>query len=459
MAISSLGVGSGLDLNSIISSLMKVEQQPLVALQTKEASYQSRISALGSLKGVLSSLQTAAGSLIPSSGQTASEKYSTFKAKSGDESIATATVSGGTAAANYSLSNITLASAEQARKSETALGIPLSGDGTLSIQVGGSAAVNVNVVAGSSPSDIAKAINSADSKVTASVINDGTTKHLIISAKETGAGNTISITGSTGWEGFNYRATSAPGDSNAWIQQQSAASASVDINGLTITSTKNTISDAISGVTINLLKASASGTTLNITQDTTTSITVALNSFITAYNSASSTMKSLGAYNEATKVAGALQGDATLRSAQNQVSRLLTNAVGSGDFRVLSDIGVSLQKDGTLKLDTAKLNKALESNFSGVSSLVSAVGTSFKSNLDTLIDSGGIITSATDNANRMIKDLQKRQDALEARLERVQTRYTKQFSALDTLLAGMNQTSSALSQMLANLPGSSSNDN
>lgn len=457
--ITSLGVGSGLDLSSLVSGLMAAEKAPLTALQSKQTKVESRISALGTLKSVLSALQTSASALIPGTGQTASAKFSTFAVKSGDDTIATATAGSGAAAASYSLSNITLASAEQLRKSETALGIPASGsNGTLSIKVGSGDSVDVSIAPGASLSDIAKAINNSEAKLTASVINDGTNKHLVLTAEETGVANTISLTGSVGWEGFNIRPTTAPTNTNSWVSQQSAASASVDINGLTITSTTNSLTDAVSGVTINLLKASSSGTSLKVTQDTTTSITSALNSFVTAYNTAASSMKTQGAYNAATKVAGSLQGDATLRSAQSQVSNLLTTRYGTGDLQTLSDIGIALQKDGTLKLDATKLNKALTTNASAVSELVANVGSGFKTGLGNLIDSTGAITSATESANRLVKELKNRQQAMQLRLDNIQARYVKQFSSLDTLIAGMNQTSASLTSLLSNLTNNNNNN-
>lgn len=456
--ITSLGVGSGLDLSSIVSGLMAVEKQPLTALKTKQSTVESRISALGTLKSALASLQTAAGNLVPGTTQTLAEKFSSFTAKSADETVATATAKSGVAATKYTLTNITLASAEQVRKTETALGIPSgTGSGTLSIKVGSGDSVDVSVNKGASLTDIAKAINSSKAGVTASVINDGTAKHLVITAKESGANNTISITGSTGWEGFNFRPSSASADTNSWVSQQAATSASVDVNGLTITSQSNTISDAVSGLTINLLKASSAGTTINVTQDNTSSITSALNAFVTAYNTAASSMKSMGAYNATTKVAGALQGDAVLRSAQAQVSRLVTAKYGTGDLQTLSDLGISLQKDGTLKLDSTKLNKAIENDFAAVSEMVSAVGTGFKTGLNSLIDSSGSVTSATESANRLVKELQKRQEAMQDRLDKIEERYVKQFSALDTMIAGFNQTSSSLASMLSALEVNNSN--
>lgn len=465
MAISSLGVGSGLNLSGIISSLMQVEQQPLIALQKKQASVQTRISALGTLSDTLTALQTAAKGLIPSNTQTASDKFTTFKAVSGDSSVATVTASAGAMASSYTLKNITVATAEQVRKDQTALSIPGSGTGTLSIKVGSGTSVDVSVTGASSLSDIAQAINSAKADVTATVINDGTANHLVISAKNTGASNSISITGSLGWEGFDYKPTTATGNINSWFQQQGATSASVDVNGLTIHSESNTLgSSTIPGLTINLLKESTAGTTLSVTQDSTASITAALNSFIKSYNDAVTSMKNLGAYNETTKVGAALQGDSTLRSAKNQVVSFLFTPQGSGSYKTLSDLGVSLQKDGTLKLDTGtsgttnKLTKAIETDFSAVANLVSSVGSTFSAGLEKLVGTSGNISSVQESAKERIKTLERQQEILQARLDRVEARYTKQFSALDTLVSNMNQTSSSLTAMLADLTASTGNN-
>ena len=186
-------------------------------------------------------------------------------------------------------------------------------------------------------------------------------------------------------------------------------------------------------------------------------MTTAVNSFVKTFNEAAKSMKDLGYFNADTKQAGALQGDSTLRGATSQVRSLLqTTAGGSSAYQTLSNIGIALQTDGTLKLDTTKLNAAIAADYAGVTSLVSTVGTRFKESLEGLVGTSGNITAATDSANRLIKDLGKRQTALLDRLNQVEARYRKQFSALDTLVASMNKTSSYLTQQLANLPGAAS---
>lgn len=465
MAISSLGAGSGLDLGGILNSLMQVEQQPLIALQQKEASYQSRISALGSLSSALAGLQTAAKNLAPTTGQSATDKFSTFRATSADNAIATATATTGAGGSTYSLSNIVLAKAEQIRK--TGLTIPPltdgTQDGTLSIKVGTGAAIDVEVKGGSTLAEVRDAINVSKAGVTASIINNGTSDYLILTAKETGASNQITITGSdANWNSFDYTPPAIPTQGytqNSWTEQVAAQSASVDVNGLNITSSTNSISTAISGVTLNLVKESAAGTTITVSKDTTSTLTSSLNAFIKAFNDAAKSMKDLGAYNATTKSGGVLLGDATLRTAQSQVSSFLTKPAGGDSvYQTLSNIGIALGKDGTLTLDSAKLSKAVESDFAGVSTLVSHVGTTFSKGMDALVGTTGNIAAATESTNRMIKALTERQEALSLRLVQIETRYRKQFTALDTLVSSMNKTSSYLTQQLANLPGASSSN-
>lgn len=465
MAISSLGVGANMDLNSILTNLMQLEQKPLVALQTKEASYQARVSSLGLLKGSLSSLQTAAKSFIPTTGQLATDKFATLKASVADSSILTASATTGASAANYTLSNVKLAQAEQIRKNETSLGIPAT-DGTLSIQVGSATAVNVNVTGGSSLNQIATAINNASAGVSAAVVNDGSINHLVITANNSGASKQITITGSdvgsTGaWDGFNYTPPAVPTESytsNAWTEQQAAKSASVNLNGIAITSDTNTISSAISGVSLTLLKESTTGTTLAVSKENSSNLSAALTSFVKAYNDSAAVMKNLGAYDPATKKAGGLQGDSSLRNTQSQVRSWIFSAVGgSSTYQTLSDIGVSVEKDGTLKLDSTKMNKAIAADFTGVANLVAAVGTTFKDGLEGIVGTTGSIKAATDNTTQMVKAIQKRQTALLDRLTKIEARYSKQFSELDKTMSSLTATSTKLTQQLDSLPGFTSN--
>jgi len=455
--ITSLGSGSGLDLEGLLTKLMGVEQQPLVALQKKQTSYESTISSLGSLSSVLSSLQTAAAAMVPDTGTTATNKYASYKTSVADTSIATASASSSAATGTYSLTDIKLATAQQIQK--TGVTVP-SGAGTLSIKVGTGTAVDVSIKADSSLSDVVSAINESGAGVTASVVssveNGVTTDHLFVTSNTTGAANTISITGSgTGWTGsdFDYSGTAT----NDWSQTaDTGTDASLKINGITTTSASNTLTTAVSGLTINLV--SAGSTTVTVTKDSTTSLTSVLNAFVTAYNSANSKMGSLGTYNATTKVAGDLQGNATLRTAKNQLTNLMFDTVagGSSDIQRLTDIGISMAKDGSLSLDTTKLNKAITSDYSTVANLVSKVGKAYDTTLDNIVGTSGSLVTATKSYTTMVSDLKDRETELSDRLDKIEARYRKQFTALDNLISQLNSTSSYLTQQLKSTSSSSS---
>ena len=445
--VSSLGSGSGIDLEGLLTKLMTAEQAPLTALATKVSSTNTRISSLGTLNSALASLQTAAQAMKTSAGQTAASKYSTFSASVADTAIATVSTTTGAAAGTYKLTDIVLATAQQITKS--GVSAP-TGAGTLSIQVGSGTAISVAMDANSTLADVASAINESGAGVTASIVTSGSSSYLTFTANDTGAANTITVTGtdtdggSTWQTAFGYSSSAA----NSWTQKTAAADASLKIDDVAVTSASNTLT-SISGLSINLLKAGS--TTVTVTKDSTTSLTSALKAFITAYNSANSTMASLGTYNATTKVAGALQGNSTLRTAQNQVRALLFSnpTGGTSPYQLLSDIGVSVAKDGSLSLDSTKLNKAITADFSTVANMVAKIGAAYDTTLKTIVGSDGSIAAAQKSANATIKDLNNRQTTLSTRLTKIEATYRAQFTALDTLVAKMKTTSSYLTQQFA----------
>lgn len=451
------GITSGLDVKSLVSQLMAVEQQPLVALNKKEATQQAKISAFGSLKSVLSTLKTAAESLIPGAGITALEKYTTTSASLSDATLATASATNAAAAGSYALTDIVLAKSQQIHK--TGLAMPADA-GTLEITVGTGTAVSVAIGANSTLANVRDAINASSAGINASIINNGTSDVLILTAKNSGEDNTITIQGSTtagdgsAFDIFDY---TSPGTNNGWTEQVAAGDASVKVNGIQVTSATNTISSSITGVTLNLVKEGAGPTTLTVSKSNS-SITSSLNAFITAYNSAVTTMKSLGNYNAETKTASTLTGDSTLRMAQAQLRSTIFEANGGSnpDLQRLSDLGVSVQLDGTLKLDSSKLTKAIANDESGVAQLVSDVGTRFKTATSRLVDTEGVVSSKIDGINSTIKDIGKRRDALNLLLTKIEANYTRQFTALDVQLTKLQSISSSLTSQLASLPSASS---
>ena len=460
-SISSPGIASGLDVNGIISKLMALEQKPLTKLATKEADYNAKLTAYGSLKGSLSSLQTAAKALATTS--TIAGKAASVS----DATVLAASASSTAAAGSYSLSVTQLATAHTVR-STTNYGATTDtfNTGTLAISINGGAAVNVTIDSSNNTlAGISQAINDANAGVTATIVNDGTTNRLLLSSKTSGSIGAITVAATDSGSGGTNALSGL--DSASLVQTQAANDAQVTINGLSITRSSNTITDAISGVTLNLAKgtvASPGNAILTVANDTAAT-TTAISSFVTAYNTAVGLLKSDTAYNAATKTAAVLSGDSTVRSLQAQLSNLVhTSVTGiAGGISTLSDIGISVQGDGTLATDSAKLAATLADPAKDVSALFTqtTVGNEgifvrFNTILHTEVGYSGLIATRTDGITASIKSIGTARDALNMRLAKIEAQYRTQFTALDTMMTQMQKTSQYLTQMLANLPGSSS---
>jgi flagellar hook-associated protein 2 len=406
MSISSPGIGSGLDINGIVSKLMTVESQPLTTLATKEASYQAKLSAYGSLGGALSSFQSAIQALNDPT------KFQSLTASSSDTTVATATAGPTAVAGSYALNVSQVAQSQQlvaAGQSSTAAAIGLGTSTTLTFDFGtisGGALTAYNSTTGTggtyssstftsngngtktvtidatnnSLSGIRDAINNANIGVKATIINDGGASpyRLVLTSANMGQNNSIKISASAGGDATLSAFLSQDPAAVQNLQQTVAAqNTQMTVNGVFVSKASNTITDVIPGVTLTALKVGTS--TVSATQDTS-GVTSAVNGFIKGYNDLNKTIKSLSSYDATTKVAGVLLGDASLRNVQSQIRTLLgTTLVASGAYTTLAytnltQVGIMLQKDGTLQLDAGKLQSALASNPTDVAALFTTTG-------------------------------------------------------------------------------------
>ncbi|NMG76394.1 flagellar filament capping protein FliD [Aromatoleum diolicum] len=460
MAISAPGVGSGLDIRSIISQLMAVERQPLARLESQQTSFQARLSAYGQVKSALSKLQDAAKAL------TTSTNFSATKASIADATVLSATSSASATPGVYSIQVDKLAYAQ--RVASSAITEPTVGAGDLTITFGsydaggaftpdGSGAKTVTLAAGSTLAELRDAINAAKTGVTARVINNGTVDQLVISGDASGAAKAFQISGSGGLAGFSFDAGNPGGSTLGSIQ--AAQDASLTIDGIAVTRSSNTLTDVIDGVTLNLTKGMGAATTITVARNDEVAKT-AINDFVAAYNEVNKLLRDQSAYNAETKKAGTLNGDSAIRSIRNQVRDVFRDPLtGLTGATALSDIGLSFKADGSLSIDDTKLTAALADPTKNVAELFGGNGTisgyakTLGDTLTSMLESDGLLTSRTDGINRSIKALDARKEALEFRLERIEARYTAQFTALDTMMASMTQTGNFLTQQLANLPG------
>lgn len=451
MALSAAGVGSGLDVSGILQKLMAIERQPLTRIAEQQSGVQARLSAFGQLKSAMSKLQDAATAL------TKAEAFSSTTVNAGDSKAFTATSTAAAQPGSYNIEITALARAQRVASSATEA--PTVGAGTLSISLGSYGAdgsfsasgseTTISLEAGASLSDLRDAINKADAGVTAQIINNGTVNQLVISSKETGAAHAFRLSGSGELAGFSYGA-----GGGAMSTVQSAQDAALKIDGLAVTRSSNTVSDVLEGVTLNLSRLSEGETAVTIARDNDAS-KKAIEDFTKAYNELNSLMRTQTSYNAETKKGGLLNGDSTVRSIQNQLRNVFANPLsGLEGARMLSDVGIKIGTDGNMSIDSKKLEAALADPAKKVGELfggngtVDGFGKILADRLKGMLDTDGILSSRTEGLNRMIKSLDGRKEALEFRLERIEARYAKQFSALDGAMASMTSTSAFLSQQL-----------
>jgi flagellar hook-associated protein 2 len=397
MDITAPGAGSNLDVNSIVSQLMAVERRPLDLLAQREAGYQAKLSAFGTLKGALSAFQSVMQGLSDSA------KFQAVKAGAADDSILNATANGKGKAVpgSYSVEVQQLAQQQKVRSDGFASLSSAVGSGTLTIQYGtydsgnnmfslnsAKAAQTITVdPSNSTLAGVRDAINAANAGVSATIINDGASNRLVLTAKDTGAANSLRITvsdddgtniDSSGLSQLSFDPTATAGVGRNLTQVQAAQDAKLQIDGIGVSKPSNTITDAIEGLTLNLLKTNTgSPTTLDVARDSA-GVKTSVETFVKAFNSINQTLKDLGGYNSATKKGGILQGDSTALSIQRGIRSALTTAVGqiAGGFTSLSQIGVAFQKDGTLALDSTRLQAAMDSGFDQIGGLFAMRGTS-----------------------------------------------------------------------------------
>lgn len=453
MAISASGLGSGLDIKSLVDQLVSAERAPVATrLATQEARATAQLTAIGRLKGALSAFQSAAAGLAD-----IGQFQKRVATVSDDERVA-ASASAEAEPASYDVEVISLATAHRLVSGAFASAGSVVGEGQLTI-TSGSAAMQIEITAANSTLEgIRDAINDSANNpgVRASIVTGADGAHLILSATATGAANAISIDAVTPGSPLEVLEFGA-GTTNSLTELKPAADASARIDGLLVTSASNNIEDAIEGVSIDLLEAEP-GTVLRleIAYDED-SAKAAVSRFVDAYNAVAKTIAELTAYNAETGAAGALLGDAATRGIKNSLREALSRAVGtaSDPFRTLAEIGITTSTNGSLSLDSTKLDNAISADFDAVGRLFADTDEGIAGRLESIVEnflaSNGSIGVREATLKTRLDDISDRRTELDARMEQVRNRYQNQFNALDRLVGQLNQTSSFLTQQLANL--------
>jgi len=455
MAVSSATGGMSIDVDAIVNGLMSIERRPLDRLNAKETSYSAKITALGSIKSKMAAFESAVKNLDDST----TSSLLAFKATSSDSSIFSAAADSTAAAGTYSLEVSSIAKAQRlaaAGQSSDTEAIS-TGSSTVRFVVGGTS-TDVAVGAGASLQDIRDAINAEDFGITATIVNDGSGSpyRLALSADDSGTSNDVSsITVLAGGDDavnslLAYNPSeNTPGGGITMTETAPASDAVFKINGIDITRSTNTISDVIEGVTLTLNKETSTAENLTVERDTA-AVGKAVSDFVSAYNDLHSAMKN--AYARGSK--SALETDPTLRSLMTQMREIVSTAASGGTLANLYEVGVTSKSDGTLQLDSAKLNNKMSENFGDVASLFNS-GTGFATRFydwsHSTLSFEGTFANQTNSLNNSIKSLTSQRETWETRLKSIENQYRRQFSSLNVTLASMSQTSSYLTQQLAKL--------
>jgi flagellar hook-associated protein 2 len=445
--ITSTGIGSGLNISAIVSSLTSnygaAQTNQLTARQN---SLDAQVSAYGTFTSALDTLQASLSSLQNPS------QLAGFVATVADKTIASATTTSNAVAGQYSLQVQNLATAESLTSQPIASASSTVGTGTLQISVGGATSSITIDSTNNTLSGIAAEINSDPNNpgVTASIITASDGARLVLTGTTTGASNAITVTQSGGDGGLSSLTYDPANNLTNLSQTQAAQDANFSINGFAATSSSNQVSTAITGVTLNLLGASAAGTptTLAISPDTTAA-TTSINAFVTALNGVLSSIQSLTGYNATTQTAGALNGNATLESFQNQLQNILdqVNSGGSTGVKSLSDLGITANANGSFDSNAITLGNALSSSLTSVGNLLGGAN-GIATKLNTLINGytqpGGLLATINTGLQSSLKSVATAQTALAAELATYSATLTAQYNAMDAAVASLKETQTYL---------------
>lgn len=443
--ITSLGVGSGLDLNGLVEQLRTAERQKLIPITQQRNAQQTKISAFGRLESALGRFQDAVAALNDA------KRFSSQKSTSSTTNLSVTTAANATSG-RYDVSVTQLAKAGSVATAGVAKDAVLTTetaqltlnfgavyqDGVLQPNAESLSTYTLDIAAGSTLESVRDQINAdQNAGVSASIVNDGTDFRLALISKETGARG--SITGFSGVAGLSVDTSTYRAGANAALQ----------VNGIAITSASNRVEGAIQGVSLELNATGESSVTIERDND---ALKEAIQGFVSGYNELKSTLGRLTLSTGDRETAGDLVGDSTVRSIENRLRRDLVTGVEGSDLGVLSQLGIALDRNGRLEIDEAKIDaliandpQALQAFFAGATAQEGLAGR-ITNTVDEMLGIRGPIKNAIEGAENRLSSLNDRFTRTEAIIERTIGRYRTQFAQLDVMVNQMTQMSAYLSQ-------------
>lgn len=465
--ITSTGIGSGLDVNSIVTQLMAIESRPLTLLQQAKSSLDTQLSAIGTLQSRMSALRDASNAL------TSVSLWNGTTATSSNAAAVRVSSSSGAAAGNYSVQVQSLATRQNVYSQAFASPSATVGSGSLTIELGtwtGSSfaadgtKTPVSITIGedeTSLTAIRDKINGANAGVTATIVTDANGARLSIASKDTGAANGFRITAAettddgsatTGLSTLGFTSTTG----SPMTRSQTAANAQATINGIALSSASNTMEGVADGLTLTLLQTTTTAADVRVASDTE-AVKKSIENFVSAFNDVANYIRDQTKYNPDTKVGGTLQGDRLTTSLQSQLRAIVNeSSSASGTFQRLSDVGISFTATGTLSISSTKLGDALGNlgelrkvlAEDGANSSTSGFVDRFKDFAASMLGTEGAFENRNNSLRGQLSLNSKSQESMERRLAQTEERLRRQYQALDTAMSQLSGTSSYLTQQL-----------
>ena len=455
--ISSAGIGSGLDVNSIVTQLMAIERQPLNALQTKATSIQTTVSEYGKVKSAISTLRDAASKLA-----SASQWAQTVSTSSNPAAVTSTT--NGSVAGTYAVAVQSLASVQTVATGVYPTTTSTPGSGVLTIDMGAWGAgqtsftgkspavtASIPIAASDTLTDVRDKINAAGVGVTALIMTDSSGSRLLMRSNVSGAENGFR---SSGVAGLNFNPPGGAG----MTQTQAAADAKATVNGLPVTSSTNVFANIVDGLSLTLNAVTTAAVNVDVVADKD-SFKKAITAFADSYTAVMKLIATDTKFDPVTRRGGPLLADSAVTTMQTQMRSLVGDASGaSGVFGRLSDVGLQIQTDGSMTVNATKVDSALVnltelkkafSNSDVLNPANNGFAKKFKALNDTMLASDGSLAGKTDGLSTQLTRNQKSQDDLTIRLAGIEKRLRAQYNALDARMGQLNGRSNLVSQQIA----------
>ena len=462
--ISSPGIGSGLDVQSIVTQLVALEKAPLKQLQTQATSFQTKLSTYGTIKSQVAAFGEAAAKLSASSG------WNAVTATSSNVSAISVSAAAGAPATSFTMEVSQLARAQSTASTAVATGTG-AGSGSMTIELGqwagtgftpGSATpVSVTINPGEDTlSEIAARINQAGAGVTATVLRDASGERLLMRSRDTGEANGFRITvadddgNNSDGNGLSRLAFDA-GNPAGQTLSQTGQNAIATVNNVAINSASNRLTDTLPGMNIQLLQETTLPVEIDVSSDLE-AIKANVQAFVDSYNTLSATLTSATRYDAGTKTAGPLQGDATAIGLQNALRGMMRSVTSNTPFERLIDVGIELKTGGQLSIETSRFDTAL-SNLTGLRGLFTVAtgdaategfGLKAKRFADGLLAADGLVSTKTAGIQSAIDRNSTAQERVNDRAARAEIRLLQQYNAMDARVGQLNSLSAFVTQQI-----------